>query len=94
MARAEAATTAAAAGRDEWPLRVAFLVSTTGDWIYRFALPLLVLELMPKAAIGRVASVSRAVSYLTMPVGALLGSVLVAHTQPWVVFAWPRQPRA
>ncbi|WP_431936259.1 MFS transporter [Micromonospora sp. RP3T] len=30
--------------RDERLLRIAFAISTTGDWVYRFALPLLVLQ--------------------------------------------------
>jgi MFS family permease len=34
---------------DEYRLRAAFLVSSTGDWIYRFALPLIVLELTHSA---------------------------------------------
>jgi MFS family permease len=34
---------------EEWSLRLAFLVSSMGDWIYRFALPLLVLQLTGSA---------------------------------------------
>jgi MFS family permease len=35
--------------RDDYLLRFAFVVSSTGDWIYRFALPLLVLRLTGSA---------------------------------------------
>ncbi|MBV8931637.1 MAG: MFS transporter, partial [Kutzneria sp.] len=35
--------------RDETLLRAAFIVSTTGDWVFRFALPLLVLQLTSSA---------------------------------------------
>lgn len=35
--------------RDENLLRAAFIVSTTGDWVFRFALPLLVLQLTGSA---------------------------------------------
>ncbi|SDI16957.1 Predicted arabinose efflux permease, MFS family [Actinokineospora alba] len=38
--------------RDEYLLRAAFIVSTTGDWVFRFALPLLVLQLTGSALLA------------------------------------------
>lgn len=44
-------------------------------------------SVVPAEVIGRVTSVSRAMSYVTMPIGALVGSVLVSHFDPRTVFA-------
>lgn len=59
--------------RDEWALRLAFLVSTTGDWIYRFALPLLVLRLTRSATSTAMTYVLEFVPYVL--IGLVAGNV-------------------
>lgn len=50
--------------RDETLLRAAFIVSTTGDWVFRFALPLLVLHLTGSALFAAFAYALEFVPYV------------------------------
>lgn len=58
---------------DEPRLKAAFAVSSTGDWIFRFALPLLVLEQTGSATL---ASLTYAVEYLPFLVFGLVSGVV------------------
>lgn len=66
-------TESGAPRRDEYLLRLAFLVSTTGDWIYRFALPLLVLQLTGSALSTALTYVVEFIPYVV--IGAFAGVV-------------------
>lgn len=64
---------AAASRRGGIPLRLAFLVSTTGDWIYRFAVPILILRTTGSALSTAFAYVLEFVPYIGL--GLIAGVV-------------------
>jgi MFS family permease len=61
------------AGRDEIALRTAFVVSSLGDWIFRFAVPMLVLEVTGSAVTTAFAYAIEFIPYIVL---GLVGGVV------------------